>query len=128
MKINDIILKEFARSILFEKELNEMFQPDDDMHAGKNMRYSMYDRPGPDLDVSSVLDIEDMPISPDNISANQLHGQRKEIEKLLDVNYFPKNKVELGKSLKDAIEQIDMSNNDIEKFWVQVKTYLNNKK
>jgi hypothetical protein len=124
-KIDKGILKEFAKNILFENEINEMFQPDDDMHAGKNMRYSMYDRPGPDLDIKS--NIEDMPVSPEHIVSNQLHHVRKEINKLTSDNYFPTTNAELAQSLKDAFEQVEMTHKEIEDFWLKIKKYLSNK-
>lgn len=124
-KIDKSVLKEFAKNILFENEINEMFQPDDDMHAGKNMRYSMYDRPGPDLDIKS--NIEDMPVSPEHIVSNQLHHVRKEINKLTSDNYFPTTNTELAQSLKDAFEQVEMTHNEIEDFWLKIKKYLSNK-
>lgn len=124
-KIDKGILKEFAKNILFENEINEMFQPDDDMHAGKNMRYSMHDRPGPDLDIKS--NIEDMPVSPEHIVSNQLHHVRKEINKLTSDNYFPTTNAELAQSLKDAFEQVEMTHKEIEDFWLKIKKYLSNK-
>lgn len=124
-KIDKSVLKEFAKNILFENEINEMFQPDDDMHAGKNMRYSMYDRPGPDLDIKS--NIEDMPVSPEHIVSNQLHHVRKEINKLTSDNYFPTTNTELAQSLKDAFEQVEMTHKEIEDFWLKIKKYLSNK-
>lgn len=131
-KLNDIVLKEFAKKILFENELNEIFQLDDDMHAGKNVRHSMFDTPGPIIDgdnnYDNITDIIDMPISPEDISANQLHSARIDINDLLAQNYIPSNEKELAKSLKDAIEQIQLSDKDIEKFWLEVKRFLNNRK
>lgn len=124
-KIDKSVLKEFAKNILFENEINEMFQPDDDMHAGKNIRYSMYDRPGPDLDIKS--NIEDMPVSPEHIVSNQLHHVRKEINKLTSDNYFPTTNAELAQSLKDAFEQVEMTHKEIEDFWLKIKKYLSNK-
>ena len=68
-------IKNLAKSLLFENNLNEFRLPlDHDMDSGKNMRHSMFDRPADKIDgqnnYDSVADGEDvfeLPITPNEV-------------------------------------------------------------
>ena len=72
--INEEKLRLLAESILFENNINEMFQPDDD--GKKYPSYSMYDRPADkisgDNTYQSLEDSLELPLAPSDMMANHI--------------------------------------------------------
>ena len=121
-------LKELANSILFENNINELRLPTDhDMDAGKNMRHSMYDRPGPIINDDDVDDIFELPIAPSEI----MPGGSNYIEKIDTAsieskNYYPANSNELIRATNTLLHNYkeDITQKHIEKVWHAVSNII----
>lgn len=122
-ELDEHTLKKFARSILFENNISEMFQPDDDTTLGLNMRYNMHDRPVPQINGDGKnlsIDIE-LPIGSSDIASNPATIISKTSpDSLYSPQYCPDNVKELSVSI---ISLLDNENNDdvnkevIQKIW-----------
>jgi hypothetical protein len=124
--INEEKLRLLAESILFENNINEMFQPDDD--GKKYPSYSMYDRPADkisgDNTYQSFEDSLELPLAPSDMMANHITINTLRADTLEDKNYVPKNTIELLKAINTIVKNKDLSQKQIAKFWNIAKKSL----
>lgn len=130
--MNKKLLSDFAQSLLFENNINELRLPlDHDMDAGKNNRTSAFDQPGPQIDgfgnyQSSFEDIPELPLTADDMMANhQVAVVKIDSDALRDQDYCPTNQSELIKATSSLLSDIDLDEKDMQKFWVAISKFLN---
>jgi hypothetical protein len=124
--MNKKLLSDFAKSLLFENRLDEKFQPDDDMHPWKS-GHQIYDRPGPMTGTEKIDfdDIVDMPLTADDMMSQQLAEPKVDADKLRNKDYLPTNQSELIKATSSLLNNIDLNEKDMEKFWRAISKFLN---
>jgi hypothetical protein len=130
--MNKKLLSDFAQTLLFENNINELRLPlDHDMDAGKNNRTSALDQPGPQIDgngnyQSSFEDIVDLPLTADDMMANhQIAAEKIDADSLRDENYLPTNQSELIKATSSLLSNIDLEEKDMKRFWTAISKFLN---
>lgn len=130
--MNKKLLSDFAQSLLFENNINELRLPlDHDMDAGKNNRTSALDQPGPQIDgggnyQSSYEDINDLPLTANDMMANhQIAVEKIDADVLRDQNYYPTNQSELIKATSTLLSDIDLNDKDMQRFWAAISKFLN---
>lgn len=129
-ELDEHLLKKFAKSILFENNIVEIFQPDDDTTPGLNMRY-IHDRPGPQIngdgdDMSAAIDIE-LPVGSCDIVNNPTTINKVSPAYLYDKQYCPDNATELSisiTSLLDDERSSEVNREVIQKIWNSLTTIL----
>ena len=111
MKIDLANIKDLARSLLFENNINELRLPlDHDMDAGKNMRYSMHDRPADKVDgkgenEKTYIDLEEeMPLTPSDVKPI-LYDEKLSANALEDEDYVPQNASELMRASNTLVDR-----------------------
>ena len=125
MSINIKDIKHIARSLLFENNINELRLPlDHDMDAGKNMRYSMHDRPADKVDgkgenEKTYIDLEEeMPLTPSDVMP-VFYDEKLSINVLEDEDYIPQNSSELMRASNTLIDRNkeDLGEKELELAW-----------
>ena len=125
MKIELENIKDLARSLLFENNINELRLPlDHDMDAGKNNRTSAKDQPGPQIDgegnyKKSYEDLEDeLPLTPSDIMP-VFYDEKLSGNALDDEEFIPQNTSELMRASNTLIDRNkeDIGNKEIELAW-----------
>ena len=125
MKIELTNIKDLARSLLFENNINELRLPlDHDMDAGKNMRYSMHDRPADKVDgkgenEKTYIDLDDeMPLTPSDVMP-VFYDEKLSMNALEDEEYIPQNTSELMKASNTLIDRNKevIGNKELELAW-----------
>ena len=126
MKIDLTNIKDLARSLLFENNINELRLPlDHDMDAGKNMRHSMFDRPADKIDgennYDSVADDEDifeLPITPNEVMP-AIHVEKIDSASIESEDYCPSNASELMRATQTLIHnhKKDIGDKQIKQVW-----------
>tara|TARA_X000001036_G_C20245635_1_gene629943 strand:+ start:80 stop:496 length:417 start_codon:yes stop_codon:yes gene_type:complete len=119
-------IKNLAKSLLFENNLNEFRLPlDHDMDSGKNMRHSMFDRPADKIDgqnnYDSVADGEDvfeLPITPNEVMP-AIHVEKIDSSNVESEDYIPANSDELMRATQTLIynNKKDIGNKEIQQVW-----------
>ena len=129
MSIN---IKDIARSILFENNINELrFPLDHDMDAGKNNRTSAKDQPGPQIDgdgnyIKSYEDLEEeLPLTPDDVMP-VFYDEKLTRSSLEDEEYIPDNASELMRASNTLIHnhKSDIGSKEIEHVWKTIKKVI----
>ena len=115
-----------AKSVLFENRLDEFRLPlDHDMDAGKNMRYSMFNRPADKIDgennYDSVADGEDvfeLPITPNEVMP-AIHVEKIDSASIESDDYCPSNAGELMRATQTLIHnhKEDIGDKQIQQVW-----------
>ena len=125
MKLDLTNIKDLARSLLFENNINELrLSLDYDMDAGKNMRYSMHDRPADKVDgkgenEKTYIDIEDeMPLTPSDVMP-VFYDEKLSMNALEDEEYVPQNTSELMRASNTLIDRNKevLGNKELELAW-----------
>ena len=125
MKIELENIKDLARSLLFENNINELRLPlDHDMDAGKNNRTSAKDQPGPQIDgegnyKKSYEELEDeLPLTPSDIMP-VFYDEKLSGNALDDEEFIPQNTSELMRASNTLIDRNkeDIGNKEIELAW-----------
>jgi hypothetical protein len=125
MKIDLNNIKDLARSLLFENSINELRLPlDHDMDAGKNMRYSMHDRPADKVDgkgenEKTYIDLEDeMPLTPSDVMP-VFYDEKLSMNALEDEEYVPQNTSEFMRASNTLIDRNkeELGNKELELAW-----------
>lgn len=129
--MNSKLVTDFAKSLLFENKLNEKFQPDiGTMDQFKDGR-KIYDRPGPslesELEKNNFEDVIDMPLTADDMMSTQLTSLKLDADKILSSEYRPRNGKELSQAFSSLMNDISLSEKDIELFWGGVSKFLSKK-
>ena len=134
MILTEKSLRQLAKSLLFETEeninVNEIFQPDD-MFAQQHINYGgHFHQPGPNPEedkkkIEALLD--DLPIEPTvTISSTQVaHSVPTKIMKD-PKEHTPTNKKQLALTVGATLDNMDLSNKDIEKIWNGINKILDN--
>ena len=134
MILTEKSLRQFAKSLLFETEtnisINEMFQTDD-MFPQQHINYGgHFHQPGPDPEkdkekIETMLD--NLPIDPTvTISSTQVaHSVPAKIMKD-PKEHTPTNKKQLALTVGATLDNMDLSNKDIEKVWNGINKILDN--
>ena len=125
MKIELENIKDLARSLLFENNINELRLPlDHDMDAGKNNRTSAKDQPGPQIDgegnyKKSYEELEDeLPLTPSDVMP-VFYDEKLSGNALDDEEFIPQNTSELMRASNTLIDRNkeDIGNKEIELAW-----------
>ena len=125
MKIELENIKDLARRLLFENNINDIRLPlDHDMDAGKNNRTSAKDQPGPQIDgegnyKKSYEDLEDeLPLTPSDIMP-VFYDEKLSGNALDDEEFIPQNTSELMRASNTLIDRNkeDIGNKEIELAW-----------
>ena len=125
MKIDLANIKDLAKNLLFENNINELRLPlDHDMDAGKNNRTSAKDQPGPQIDgegnyEKSYEDLEDeLPLVPSDIMP-VFYDKKLSDNALDDEEYIPQNTSELMRASNTLIDRNkeELGNKEIELAW-----------
>ena len=119
--------KDFLRSLLFENNINEIFQLDGDMDAMKT-NSTIYDRPGPNIGGLKEMEPEDileLPLTADDMMATQLADVKVNSEKLSGEDYVPNNQKELVKAISSLLQDVSLTEKETETFWRATSKYLN---
>jgi|TARA_B100000902_G_C26589338_1_gene565035 hypothetical protein len=125
MKIDLANIKDLAKNLLFENNINELRLPlDHDMDAGKNNRTSAKDQPGPQIDgegnyEKSYEDLEDeLPLVPSDIMP-VFYDEKLSVNALDDEEYIPQNTSELMRASNTLIDRNkeELSSKEIELAW-----------
>lgn len=118
-----------AESVLFNRKIDEGFGTvDKDKHLS-NTNKQIYDRPGPSIrgDGEEIIDdIIDLPVAPSEI-VPILTSIKGDALNLLDKNYSPHNKKELMSSVHSLLNDVDMSDKEMNYFWQKISKYLGEK-
>lgn len=126
--INENGLRDLAKSLLFENQINEKFMPDD----FTNSRTTMYDRPGPQINGrENELGEEEqeviIPLVADDFAPNTAYIRRDHRVRD-DDDFCPENPAELSNALTSIIDDYknedDLSDKHIKGIWVSVKKIL----
>ena len=126
--MNNSKIKLLAESILFDRSLNERLGVDKDKHLSNTNR-QIYDQPGPAINGDGeviVDDILDLPVAPSEVIPI-LTSIKGDSNDLLDQNYSPHNKKELMSSIHSLLNDVDMSDKEMNYFWQKVSKYLGEK-
>ena len=128
-KINDLELKQLAESLLFEHNVNEMFQPD---HYEKSFsRYGAYDRPADKIDGkgNNIEAFIELPLAPTDLMVNHITTVTVSPESLNDDNYCPANSTELMRAInsmiKNKMEDLNLNQKSIEVIWKLNRKWYN---
>ena len=125
MKIELENIKDLARSLLFENNINELRLPlDHDMDAGKNNRTSAKDQPGPQIDgegnyKKSYEELEDeLPLTHSDVMP-VFYDEKLSGNALDDEEFIPQNTSELMRASNTLIDRNkeDIGNKEIELAW-----------
>ena len=125
MKIDLANIKDLAKNLLFENNINELRLPlDHDMDAGKNNRTSAKDQPGPQIDgegnyAKSYEDLEDeLPLVPSDIMP-VFYDEKLSSNALDDEEYVPQNTSELMRASNTLIDRNkeELGNKEIALAW-----------
>jgi hypothetical protein len=132
MKLSSENIRELARSLLFENNINELRLPlDHDMDAGKNNRTSAKDQPGPQIDgegnyQKSYEDLEvEMPLSPSDVMPT-FFDEKLSLSALEDKEYVPQNVSEFMRASNTLIDRNkeDIGKKELEKAWKTLTTII----
>lgn len=125
MKIDLANIKDLARSLLFENNINELrLGLDHDRDVGKNMRYNMHDRPADKIDgkgehEKTYIDLEEeMPLTPSDVMPI-FYDEKLSTNALDDEEYVPNNASELMRASNTLIDRNkeELGNKEIEMAW-----------
>lgn len=133
MKITTKNIRDLAKSILFENNINELRLPlDHDMDVGKNNRTSAKDQPGPQIDGEGNYDnsyedinIDDLPLTPSDIMP-VLYDEKISSESLEDENYIPNNASELMRASNTLVNNYkdSLDSKHIQLVWSTLKNII----
>ena len=134
MILTEKSLRQFAKSLLFETEkninINEIFQPDD-MFPQQHINYGgHFHQPGPNPEedkkkIETILD--DLPIEPTiTVSATQVSHAIPTKVMTNPKDNVPTNKKQLALTVGATLDNMDLSNKDIEKVWNGINKILDN--
>jgi hypothetical protein len=70
-------------------------------------------------------DIVDMPLTADDMMSQQLAEPKVDADKLRNKDYLPTNQSELIKATSSLLNNIDLNEKDMEKFWRAISKFLN---
>lgn len=132
MILTEKALRQFARSLLFETEksinITEMFQPDD-MQPQQHINYGgHFHQPGPDpeSDKKKIEEfLDDSPVKPTvTVGATQVaYSVPAEVISNPEEN-VPTNNKQLALTVGATLDNMDLSNKDIEKVWIGINKIL----
>ena len=126
--VNESKIRNLARSLLFENQINEKYMPDD----FTNSRTTMYDRPGPKIN-GTEKEVQEseaeivIPLVADDFAPNTAYIRRDHRVRD-DENFCPANPIELSNALTSIIDDYkqddDLSDKHIQGIWLSVKKIL----
>ena len=122
-KVN-VLIRQLAKTMLFENNILERYMPDDLHYANPKTvgnHETMFDRPGPQVDgdqnYEKLEDIE-VPITADDMMPNvQMSVVKTDSTALQDKNYSPANQKELEISMQTLIHDEELSDEQIKSIW-----------
>ena len=133
MRINKENIRELAKSLLFENNINELRLPlDHDMDAGKNNRTSAKDQPGPQIDGEGNYEnswedevASELPLTPSDIMPI-FYSEKISSESLEDEEYIPNNASELMRASNTLVNNYkdDLDSQHIKLVWKTLKKII----
>ena len=133
MKINKENIRDLARSLLFENNINELRLPlDHDMDAGKNNRTSAKDQPGPQIDGEGNYEnswedenISDLPLTPTDVMPI-FYDEKISSASLEDDEYIPNNASELMRASNTLVDNYkdSLDSKHIKLVWKTLKKII----
>lgn len=133
MSITSKNIRDLAKSLLFENNINELRLPlDHDMDAGKNNRTSAKDQPGPQIDGDGNYDnsweesdIDELPLTPSDIMP-VYYDEKISASSLEDENYVPNNASELMRASNTLVSNYkdELDSKHIKLVWSTLKKII----
>lgn len=133
MSITSKNIRDLAKSLLFENNINELRLPlDHDMDAGKNNRTSAKDQPGPQIDGAGNYDnsweesgIDELPLTPSDIMP-VFYDEKISASSLEDENYVPNNASELMRASNTLVSNYkdELDSKHIKLVWSTLKKII----